>query len=205
MKYKVTVIIPVYNQEELVIRAINSIPKRDDIEIIVIDDASTDNTWNSLVYYRENNNGLNNLVLLYNNENKGVGYTINKGLDNAHGEYIVLLGSDDYFITDEFTNIVDNHLGVYDLVYFNLEINDGTIFRVNKVTSRTNYVGSVKFMKREFIGEIRNPELRAIEDYYFNRSLIEKNPTELFTNRVIKHYNFPREGSLTDLSLKGEL
>ena len=40
----VTVIIPVYNQEELVIKALESIPKRNDIEIIVIDDGSTDKT-----------------------------------------------------------------------------------------------------------------------------------------------------------------
>ena len=44
-----TIIIPVYNQETLVIRALESVPKRDDIEVIVIDDGSTDNTWNNLL------------------------------------------------------------------------------------------------------------------------------------------------------------
>jgi glycosyltransferase involved in cell wall biosynthesis len=41
---KVSVIIPVYNQEVLVLKALDSIPTRDDIEIIVIDDGSTDDT-----------------------------------------------------------------------------------------------------------------------------------------------------------------
>ena len=39
-----SVIIPVYNQQDLIIKAINSIPVRDDLEIIVVDDASTDKT-----------------------------------------------------------------------------------------------------------------------------------------------------------------
>lgn len=43
-----SVLIPVYNQEDLVIKAINSVPERDDIEIIVVDDASTDKTVENL-------------------------------------------------------------------------------------------------------------------------------------------------------------
>lgn len=40
----VTIMVPVYNQEQLVIEALESIPKRSDIELIIIDDKSTDNT-----------------------------------------------------------------------------------------------------------------------------------------------------------------
>ena len=43
---KVTVIVPVYNQESLIKRALESIPKRDDIEVIAIDDGSIDDTLN---------------------------------------------------------------------------------------------------------------------------------------------------------------
>ena len=48
---KVSVIIPVYNQEVLVLKALDSIPTRDDIEIIVIDDGSTDDTWTKIWNY----------------------------------------------------------------------------------------------------------------------------------------------------------
>ena len=204
MKYKLTVIIPVYNQETLVIRAIESIPKREDIEIIVIDDDSKDNTWINLIDYRENQRDLFNLILLKNDKNEGVAYTVNKGLDYASGEYVVLLGSDDYFITEMIHDIMEIYLNGTDLVYFNLETNDGTIFRVDQESSRNNYVGSVKFMRRKFIGETRNPtDKRAREDYYFYQELLKKKPTEIYTGLVAKHYNFPREGSLTDLALKG--
>lgn len=197
---KLSVIIPVYNQQDLVIRALESIPAREDIEIIVIDDYSTDNTWNNLLDYRNEHIEDKNIVLLYNKENKGVGYTVNKGYDSAKGEYIVLLGSDDYF-TDKFENSLKELDGT-DLIYFDLEVNNGDIWKINNVT-KNMYVGSVKFMKREFIGSTRCPEIRATEDLYFYQELMKKNPTEKFLNIAIKHYNFPRTGSLTDLHQNG--
>lgn len=198
---KLTIIIPVYNQEELVIKALESIPVRNDIEILVIDDGSTDNTWNNLLKYRSKNDSYQNLVYLYNDVNKGVAYTVNKGYDHATGEYVVLLGSDDYFYTDKVEEIM-NLLDGTDLVYFNLQINSGTIWRVTP-TTKENLCGSVKFMRREFIGETRCPEdKKAGEDYYFYQDLLKKNPTEKFTDITVKHYNYPRENSFTDLAIK---
>ena len=184
---KVTVIIPVYNQEDLVIRALDSIPKRDDIEIIVIDDKSTDDTWLRLISYAKENP---EVVLLYNEKNKGVGYTVNKGYDNAKGDYIVLLGSDDYFYKDELEKIL-NELDGTDLIYFNLKSNDDFIWDLNE-ENKYIYCGSTKFIRREFLGDTRNPEIRVKEDKYFYEELLKKNPTEKFTHKIIKHYNYPR-------------
>lgn len=200
---KVTVGIPVYNQENLVIKALESIPKRDDIEIMVIDDGSTDKTWNNLLRYREKHPELINLVVLYNEKNKGVGYTVNRIYDNAKGEYITLLGSDDHFNTEEFEKIMKELDGT-DMVYYDLQINDGTIFHLSQETKQ-KYCGSTKFIKKAFLGNTRNPERRAREDFFFYQELLKKNPTEKFTGLVVKHYNFPREGSLTDLACKGEI
>lgn len=201
---KISVIIPVYNQQELVIKAIESIPKRDDIEIIVIDDGSDDNTWDKLIQYREKHLDIQNLILLYNEQNRGVAFTVNRGYEYARGEYIVLLGSDDYFYTDKFEEIIKELDGT-DLVYFNLQVNNGDIWRLTPDTKNT-YCGSVKFMRKDFIGATRCPEdKKAGEDYYFYKDLLKKNPTEKFTNITVKHYNFPRENSLIDLAIKGLL
>lgn len=203
-RIKLSVIIPVYNQEELVIKAIESIPKRNDIEIIVIDDGSTDNTWNKLIEYRKNHEEMIDLIYLYNEENKGVAYTVNKGYDNAKGKYIVLLGSDDYFYTDKFEEALKELDGT-DLVYFNLQINSGEVWRVTPET-KVNLCGSTKFMRKEFIGNTRCPEeKKAGEDYCFYEELLKKKPTEKFTDITLKHYNFPRKDSLTDLLIKGKL
>ena len=190
---KLSVIIPVYNQEALVLKAIQSIPERDDIETIVIDDASTDGTWSELKLYQFYSK--RNIVLLHNDENMGVGYTVNRGYDVARGEYVVLLGADDYFVN--LHQAIDRLDGT-DLIYFPLEVNDGTFWTIDD-TNKYGYCGSVKFMRREFIGDIRCPEIRQGEDWYFYQELMKKNPTEKFLNRniVYKHYNFPREHSLT--------
>lgn len=195
---KVSVIIPVYNQEYLVFKAISSVPKREDVEIIVIDDCSTDNTYEHLKMYLKDQR---NIRLYHNKKNKGVGYTVNRGYDLAKGEYVVLLGSDDYFYRDKFEKIIDELDGT-DLVYFDLRLNDGFVWHLDE-KMKYEYCGSTKFMRREFIGDIRNPEMRAREDYYFYQELLKKNPTEKFTGIVVKHYNFPREGSLTWIACNG--
>lgn len=199
---KVSVIIPVYNQEKLIIKAIESIPKRSDVEIIVIDDGSTDNTWNELLKYTNEHEDLLNFMLLYNGENRGVAYTVNKGYNCAIGDYVVLLGSDDYFYTDKFNEII-KYLDGTDLVYFNLEINSGEVWRITE-KNKNFYCGSVKFMRNRFIGDTRCPEdKRQGEDRVFYEELLKKNPTEKFTDITVKHYNFPRNNSLTDLFFKG--
>lgn len=201
---KISVIIPCYNQQDLVIKAIESIPKRNDIEIIVIDDGSTDNTWNNLLDYMNINSSYMNLIVLYNGENKGVAYTVNKGYDLAKGEYVVLLGSDDYFYTEKFEEIIKELDGT-DLVYFNLQINNGEVWRLTP-ENKTGLCGSVKFMRRAFIGETRcDISRRRAEDLYFYKELLEKKPTEKFTDITLKHYNYPRENSLTDLAKRGKL
>lgn len=193
---KLSIIIPLYNQEDLIIKALDSIPLRDDLEIIVIDDASEDDSFINVRKYIENHEE-KDIILLYNVYNQGVAKTVNRGIDVSTGEYILLLGSDDYLITDEFLKSLKELDGT-DLIYFNLKVNSGAIWEVNNIT-KNNLVGSVKYMRREFIGETRNPDLKAGEDYEFYKELLCKKPTEKFTNLTIKHYNYPREGSLTQI------
>lgn len=197
--FKVTVVIPAYNAEDTIAAAIESVPKRDDVEIIIVDDGSTDKTDNVLMgIVREN------ATVRTFGANRGVAAAVNAGLDLAWGEYVVLLGADDDFYPEEFEKAMEQLDGT-DLVYFDLRINSGVIWHVDEQTKQ-NLCGSVKFMRREFIGDLRNDETkRAGEDYDFYQKLLAKNPTEKFTGLVVKHYNFPREGSLTDLSRKGEL
>lgn len=188
MEPKVTVIIPVFNQEELVIKALESIPIRDDIEIIVIDDGSTDKSQENISKWV---NDKNNVLFIINNENKGVAYSVNEGYDYAQGEYIVLLGSDDYFYTDKFEECMTKLDGT-DLVYFDVKVNNGDIWELNN-ESKTVLCGSYKFMRKEFIGNTRCANKKTGEDVPFYKELLSKKPTEKFTHIVVKHYNHPRE------------
>lgn len=188
-KYTVSVVIPAYNAEATIKQAIDSIPDIPGLEIIVVDDGSTDNTA-SIV------RSTGRAVLVRHAENYGVANAVNSGLDNTQGDYIVLLGSDDYFYTEEFLKALDE-LDGSDLIYFDLRVNDGTLVHLAPDTKET-YCGSTKFMRSGFIGSTRNPEeKRAGEDWFFYQELLKKEPIEKFTNLVVKHYNFPREGSLS--------
>ena len=88
---KVTVIIPAYNAEETIKRAIESIPRREDIQTIVIDDGSTDD---SAKIAKEYSNKYDNFEYIYE-ENQGLGHARNYGCEFAEGDYIIFLDSDD--------------------------------------------------------------------------------------------------------------
>lgn len=197
MKPKLTVIMPVYNCQDLVDRALNSIPVSKDIQVVVINDGSTDESWSRILnWYNRNYERFNKHSEIINwTENNGVAAAVNLGYDRAIGDYVVLLSSDDYFISDfsQFWPLMD---GENDMIYFDLRVNDGSIWRISEDNKRL-YVGSVKFIRRDFLGDTRNPDKDWHEDAYFYKALLDKNPKEVFTGIVAKHYNFPREGSLT--------
>lgn len=195
---KLTIIVPVYNQEDLIIRALNSIPQRKDIEILIINDGSTDNTLNLCNKWVEDKE---NARIISYKENKGLGYAKNIGYDNAKGEYINELDSDDYLYTSEYEKVI-NELDGTDIVFMNLKQNNGVILDFN-TTSKINLgSGCARFIKKEFLGDLRCPEIRFAEDWYLSNEMNKKNPTEKYTHIVGYHYNFPRTGSLCDEAYK---
>ena len=200
---KLSIIVPVYNQQDLIIRALDSIPKRKDIEVIIIDDGSTDSTFKNCYKWIRQNNWLD-IRLLKLEQNEGLGNAKNIGYDEAKGEYIHQLDSDDYLITSEYEKVIEE-LDGSDMVYINLQINDGTIFFVNKDTQRNYCGGCARFIKKDFLGDTRCPNIRATEDWYLNEELQKKPHTDKFTNITAYHYNYPREGSLYDQYIKGEI
>lgn len=198
---KLSVLVPVWNQEELVIRALDSVPRREDLEVVVCDDGSSDNTLKNVKSYAKSHENLR-IRVLWNRENKGLGYTKNKLYDNAKGEYVYELDSDDYLITDEFSKVVDLLDGT-DLVFVNLQVNSGEILFLNDQTKHIWVGGASKFIRREFLGDIRCDEVRVFEDVAVNKGIMEKPHTEKFTGKVVYHYNWPREGSLCWLGSRG--
>lgn len=196
MKPKISVIMPIYNAEATLERALNSIPVAKDVQIILLDDGSTDRSWDiALEWWRQHAEDNNGSIIHRWEENKGVAATMNLGFNLARGEYIVSLSSDDYYVTDfeQFRPYLD---GNNDLVYFDLEVNDGGIWHLDE-QSKEMFVGAVKFMRREFIGDTRVPDLKWEEDAPFSTALYAKNPKEVFTGIVLKHYDWPRVGSLS--------
>lgn len=92
---KLSVVIPMFNTGNYVKRCIQSIQTQSykDIEIIVIDDASTDGCAEIVSQLQKEDK---RIILLKNTENSGSGISRNKGISIATGEYITFIDSDDY-------------------------------------------------------------------------------------------------------------
>ena len=196
MKPKLTVIIPCYNERDLIDRALKSVPIAKDVQVIVIDDGSKDDSWSRILTWYDNNYGkFHKDSEVHHTKNNGVAAAMNLGFGRALGEYIVSLSADDYYLTDfeQFKPYLD---GKNDLVYFDLEVNDGSIWHVDE-KSKHEFVGAVKFIRREFLGDTKVPNKKWHEDKPFSEELYAKNPKEVFTGIVLKHYNWPHEGSLS--------
>ena len=95
---KVSVIIPIYNVEEYLEECIDSILNQslDNVEILCINDGSTDNSLSILNKYSERNSN----IKIINQENTGAGTARNRALKFAEGEYIYFLDGDDYLDKD---------------------------------------------------------------------------------------------------------
>lgn len=97
----ISIIVPVYNGERYIDRCIKSlINNKEDIEIIIINDGSNDNTANILKNYEDNGK-----IKVINQKNQGVSAARNKGIDVAQGTYIMFCDADDCYGENTIENI----------------------------------------------------------------------------------------------------
>lgn len=92
---QISVIIPVYNMEKYLIRCIESIENQTqkNIEIIFIDDGSTDNTFSILQEYEKKYNN----ILIMQQQHTAAGVARNKGIRKAKGKYVAFMDADDFY------------------------------------------------------------------------------------------------------------
>lgn len=102
---KISVIIPAYNSEEYIVKCLDSLIKQTlkDIEIIVVNDGSTDNTY-SIISTLAN---CDFRIKIINQENQKQGTARNRGIEISKGEYIAFVDSDDYVENDYLEKLYD--------------------------------------------------------------------------------------------------
>ena len=106
-------IIPHKNNPDLLNRCVNSIPQREDVQIIVVDDNSDSNKKPDL------NRKDVTLIFLNKDNSNGAGRARNVGLASADGAWVIFADADDYYV-DGFINILDEHFDDNaEVVYFN--------------------------------------------------------------------------------------
>lgn len=123
---KLTYIIPTYNNEDEILRCLDSIlslPLDESLlEIIVVDDCSKDKTREQLEHYASMHS---QLKLIFHNENQRPGASTNQGIALATGEYIAFSDGDDEIVTDGVMNAIatleksDAEICYYDFEYEN--------------------------------------------------------------------------------------
>lgn len=140
---KISVIIPAYNAEKTIVKCLDSIINQTykNLEIIVINDASTDNTLSIINKYK------NDIKIINNKENKGIGYSRNTGVKNATGDYISFIDSDDYIETNMYEKLINE-----------IKDNDLIIFNYNKIVNSKTYSNEYNFLNR-VVNFKNNPEI----------------------------------------------
>ncbi len=173
MKPFITFVVPMYNKENEINRLIKSIslnPSYDkSIEILVVDDYSTDNSVKVITPL------LNDQVRLIRlPENAGVHYARNMGLENASGKWIVCLDADDYLAVDGLNKVRDSLLeyeNSYSVILFSYVTDKG---------EKSGLIKEGEYSSEEYISEhtkekefIFRKEKEAL--YCVKKDLLEKN------------------------------
>jgi len=184
MGIKVSVIIPVYNAEASLAKCLDSIicQSYNSIDILLVDDGSFDSSPQICDNYAEKDER----VRVFHKKNGGVSSARNIGLDNARGEWITFIDSDDY-ISDNYFNCVEdceNDFIIHNFYnYRNGKRCGGIQFETNRVYTSDNLVDFLnqprtcsiilrgpcsKFYRRSIIGDLRfNEEMKVAEDSCF--------------------------------------
>ena len=178
----ISVVIPVYNHAAWVIPAIQSVlaqslpPK----ELIIIDDASTDNSWQLILDYCNALSVSNTLIRLERHvANQGAPATLNQGLRLATGEYIAILNSDDYWQPQRLARL--SHLATtekLDFIFTDVNLIDaqGQANEVNE-SHWADYFASLKqaFLQQQDIVAtlLRGNVAISTSNFFFHRRIYE--------------------------------
>ena len=170
---KISVLVPVYNVEKYLKECIDSILNQTlkDIEIICINDGSTDSSLEILNDYAKNDSR----IIVINKSNSGYGHSMNMGLNAATGEYVGIIESDDFADKNMFSDLYklakDNDADIVKGDWYNY-------WSKNNFARKNNRISSAKAFK------LTNSKL--------DKSLLRINPSvwsAIYKREFLNKYN----------------
>ena len=208
---KVSIISAVYNKQNYILRFLRSIQNQnyENIEIILIDDFSDDNTVNLIEKYQKEDK---RIILIKHKKNKGTLISRNEGIIISRGAYILIPDSDDMLTSDIINQclIIEEEIK-YDMIRFNTYLGNKNIFMKDQIKYLINksiyqpelsfyiFYGlgnlkiidpmiSNKFVKRNILINALN----LINDYFLNQNMIfyEDTLINFLIYKVSKSYYF---------------
>lgn len=212
----ISVIVPVYNVEKYVGKCLDSIINQSykNLEIIVINDGSKDNSLKIIKEYEKKDNR----IIVIDRDNGGLSEARNSGINIANGNYYMFIDSDD-FVDEKMIEILYNNLKEYDkkisicnrYYYYENGVkklrfqNDNLIKNLGKKDSLIDLINCydfdmsawAKLYKSELFKQIRFPVGKLSEDYYIMYQLFDLSNGVVYDSRPLLFYLQQRKGSIT--------
>lgn len=166
----VSIVVPIYNSSQYLNRCIDSLVNQTikDIEIILVDDGSTDDSLSICKAWASGDKR----IVVFEQVNSGVSVARNKGLENSKGEFILLLDSDDWFALNTVEVLLEeqqkNHA---DCVVFGFNQTSGNIWSPNM----DQVYESLSGFKKDF-------------SYWLNTELLSSSVNKLYKRELIHKY-----------------
>lgn len=216
MNFKVSIIVPVYNVEAYLNRCLLSLVNQtiDDLEIIVVNDGSPDNSQNIIDSFQKK---YPKKIFPYLKENGGLSDARNFGMKRAHGEYVAFVDSDDYVDTDMYQALYEIAIKEEsDIVASNYYLDyEDEIREDKKIKEDSGYNTTItnnpsllltssvyawnKLYKRSFLEEnnFTFPKGQVFEDSAVIYNLLHKAKKISGDSNCYYYYGLEREGSIT--------
>lgn len=168
-----SIIIPHHNIPELLVRCLDSIPKRNDIQVIVVDDNSDSSIvdFNNFPGYNQEN-----VEIYFTKKGRGAGYARNVGLTHAIGKWLLFADSDDFFVGNFFDIVKDYFDSNYEEVVFKAKSVDSDTLKpsnrnenINKRIDQVLYEG---YPRKNTLLMVQSPWCRLIRrDFVKNNNI----------------------------------
>lgn len=173
---KISIIIPVYNVEKYLESCLESVINQSfkDIEIICVNDFSTDNSYNIIKKYADTDN---RIIIIDKKKNEGLLAARKSGVELAKGEYIIFLDSDDYIKNDLCLFVAETaQNNIFDILQYKIEIED-----------YSNGSKNAQWLKKALQPENRNLKNNyIIYEAYINRSYVTSLVGKVFKSDLCK-------------------
>lgn len=209
----ISIIVPIYNVEKYIFKCVDSIINQTykNIEIILVDDGSTDNSGTICDEYEKKDNR----IKVIHKKNGGLSDARNVGIDKAKGDYLVFVDSDDW-VSDKMIEYLYNNACKYkaDIVqgdYIKAYTEYNCIKNIKEEINHYNSIGALnnlyeeectksvvvwnKIYKKDLFEEIRFPKGKLHEDEFTTYKLLHKAKNVVDSNIPIYYYR-QREGSI---------
>lgn len=186
-KFYIDIIMPVYNSEKYIQNTVKSVLNQTYKywRLIIIDDASTDNTIQILYKLYRKHRNKKKIIILKNEVNKGQAFSRNLGLKYSKSKLVSFLDSDDFWAKNKLKNQIKFMMtNNYDFTYTDYKIIKNNKINTIKVPDYFNYKRFIRnssintcsiILKKKIIKNIYFKNLRFSEDYFFKCQILKKN------------------------------